>query len=179
MCEQWRAIRRGKTAPSSLEEALAEMAGSGKKIAIILDSLDQMQQVRESRTKLHWLPGEDVIPANVRIIVSCLPDDPVHNPGGGTYRYGCATRLEKLGVPIEHIGGVVGADAAVVVNGMLAAARRTLTPEQRAEMESALGSEPTVLLCRLAADRALRWTSWMTPAAGEFPRDVRRCPSTS
>eukprot|EP00966_Prymnesium_polylepis_P295221 6817761-Prymnesium_polylepis.1 len=131
-----------------------------------------MRQISESRSKLRWLPDEACIPSNVRIIVSCLPDDDVHNPDESSYRYGCATRLEKLGVPTVKVGAVVGAESDAVVSGMLAAAGRALTTEQRSELQAALGEAPTVLLCRLSVDRALRWQSSEVPEPGTFPQDV-------
>jgi len=167
--EQWVAagVGDGASVPSSpaeLPDALGDLlelmgqTGNGAMHLIVLDSLDQLDQVNESRSKLRWLPlSAETIPANVRILLSCLPDD-------GEYNYGCETRLTKLGVPMVRLGGLGEADAAGMIDGTLASARRTLTGEQRDAVRRALGVAPTALFCKLTLGRALRWPSWESSA---------------
>ena len=175
--EQWTAACVGGSVgvPSSAAEPPDELAdlleligrpGNGATHLILLDSLDQLDQINESRSKLRWLPlSAEAIPSNVRILLSCLPDE-------GKYNYGCATRLKQLRVPTVRIGGLGAADADSMIAGTLRSSRRTLTGEQWDALRRALGDEPTALFCKLTLGQALRWHSWEPPSALTLGSDV-------
>eukprot|EP00736_Rhodelphis_marinus_P002020 Rmarinus@m.10381 len=133
---------------------------------IFLDSLDQMAEIEESRSKLYWLEAyrwlrranhSDPLPSNVRIVMSCLAD------GVDGYSYGCATRLAELGVPLIQLDTLSSVDVATAARGVLGTLGRKLSKKQMAEVLRMHQESSTPLLLRLNLRVAARWRSWDEP----------------
>jgi hypothetical protein len=115
-------------------------------IIIFVDSLDQLRDENEARSKISFLDG--LKPHNgTRVIVSTLPDDLMYN-------YGCFTRLKAndvcmVTVPLITHTGEGTSESAVILQGLLMQKGRRLTPEQMAYAIKQSLEESTALYFRL------------------------------
>ena len=128
-------------------------------VILFIDSLDQLTDSYQARSKLSFLVGVQFHP-DTRIIVSALPDDkdPVTNRWG-KYVYLCDTRLAEFQVPRVVVAAFEVAEAKSVLSKMLSLYSRKLT---NAQMESVLASisyEPTALYLALAGNIVCHWTT--------------------
>eukprot|EP00736_Rhodelphis_marinus_P008356 Rmarinus@m.3959 len=155
-----------KEAVEAFHESMRQASLSPQTVVLFLDSLDQMRNIEESRTKFRWLePSKGtkngLLSPNIRVVVSCLPDD-------DTWTYGCETRVIQLGTPVVRVGGLTPADVEETVKGVLGAQGRRVTEKQLSALCSP-GEKPSALLCRLNLRKALRWSHTHDPS------DVCKC----
>eukprot|EP00736_Rhodelphis_marinus_P008238 Rmarinus@m.27171 len=187
LVHQWHLIKKGLGLPAfaqsksppqkcfSISEAydlfhamiqeIDDYAGSEKlkrlrNTVIFLDSLDQMREISESRSKLFWLPPKK--PKYVRIVLSSLPDTDdgtATSAAGPTYDYGCSRRMRHLGIPILFLPTLGQDDVTSMLDGALQREGRTLTPDQRAYFLQVHAKDASPLLFQLNLREVLRWSS--------------------
>jgi archaellum biogenesis ATPase FlaH len=111
-------------------------------VFLFIDSLDQLENRNEERSKLSFL--RDIRPHDKsRIIVSTLPDEYDDHGKRGKYFYQCERILkdEQVSVtevgPIDHIG--------ITIHGLLDSRRRGITSDQWNVVLNAANHEPTIL----------------------------------
>jgi hypothetical protein len=87
-----------KTAVSSFHSFIAQFP-----VFLFIDSLDQLENQNEERSKLSFL--RDIRPhEKSRIIVSSLPDEYDEDGRPGKYFYQCERTLKTAEVPILEVG---------------------------------------------------------------------------
>lgn len=158
-------------------------------VLLFLDSLDQLSNDYEGRSRLTFLEGIDPHPAS-RIIVSTLPDDvPTLDDGTRSsqqhqyrYFYQCDTRLQEWKVPRLVLTKLSSGDPSedpsssalasstdvtapaeyeVMIREILQKQyRRTCNPRQWEYLLRQVASEPTVLYLQLACRVVATWTSF-------------------
>ena len=117
-----------------------ELATAEKPVVLFLDALDQLSDTDNAR-QLNWLPAE--LPANVKIVVSSLPE-----------------LQDKLtGTQSEALPLLPRTEVSLILNTWLESINRTLTPEQ---FDVILGKEKSDLpiYLKLAFEQAKEWTSY-------------------
>src|SRR5690349_12896431 len=90
------------------------MLQSGNKITIIIDALNQLDTIHQSHL-LRWLPMK--LPANIKIILSCLPGD-------------CLDVLKNRSVPEISVGTLSEADRMEIVSSTLGQHKKKLEDNQ-------------------------------------------------
>jgi WD40 repeat protein len=141
-------------------EALA-LATAARPLRVFLDALDQLAD-SEQATALRWLPR--TLPPHAELTVSMLEAD---GPGGE------ALQAARSALPAESflaLGALSGGAAAAALDAWLAAARRTLTGEQRRRILDGFARCPLPLYLRLAFEEARRWRSF--DPVPELPDDI-------
>ena len=133
-----------------------------KPAIILLDSLDQLAPSNDAYS-MDWLPT--VLPQNIKIIVSTLPEE--HGildklkqllPDPGCY---CAVPLlpETTGQQIVH--------------KYLKQRKRTITDAQLSVLLKAFSSSPSPLYLKLLMDEAAKYPSFLTPDLSSIPGSIR------
>lgn len=143
-----------------LKEWHTQLEAQSDALIVILDALDQLSE-SEGGLQLRWLPLK--LPANVKLIVSCLSDRPNDDPAGEPYR----TLVSRL-PPSQFInlGELSEKDAnQLVFDCWLPQARRALNDEaglQKALVKQALNqkSRRQPLYLKLLLDQIVRWRSY-------------------
>jgi glycerol-3-phosphate O-acyltransferase len=111
-------------------------------VNLFIDSLDQLENRNEERSKLNFLRG--VQPHELsRIIVSTLPDEYEENEKPGKYFYHCEKILKDGEFPIVDVGIMDAVE--VVMKRLLESRQRTLTNDQWIVTLNAVSHEPTIL----------------------------------
>jgi len=134
-------------------------------VLLFIDSLDQLSDVNQARSKLSFLDGVQCHPES-RIIVSTLPDDKDKVTGQwGRYVYLCDARLKEFNVPRLIVNNFENNEeqARTIVTGLLHSQLRVLTTAQMNYVLAAAEAEPTVLYISLASIIASQWTSECLP----------------
>jgi WD40 repeat protein len=126
-------------------------------IYLLIDSLDQLENRNEERSKLSFLrdlkPHEQSI-----IIVSTLPDEYEENGKPGKYFYQCEKTLASGSVPILKVG--IMEEIEVTIKTMLKVRRKKLTNHQWMTTLQAVSHEPTILYINLAMEVISQWRSF-------------------
>ncbi|XP_048579889.1 NACHT domain- and WD repeat-containing protein 1 isoform X2 [Nematostella vectensis] len=133
-----------------------------KPLYILIDSLDQLTDEDGARRFLEWLPRH--VPPNVRLIVSTLPD-----VGG------CLLRLKTFGIPEDNfiqVRRMSPRDGKVILDKMLRAAGRTLTPQQKTVILEAFNRCSLPLYLQLLFSECKAWPSYKSMADIDLPPDV-------
>ncbi|EDO44796.1 predicted protein, partial [Nematostella vectensis] len=133
-----------------------------KPLCILIDSLDQLTDEDGARRFLEWLPRH--VPPNVRLIVSTLPD-----VGG------CLLRLKTFGIPEDNfiqVRRMSPCDGKVILDKMLHAAGRTLTPQQKTVILEAFNRCSLPLYLQLLFSECKAWPSYKSMADIDLPPDV-------
>ena len=168
LCEQLASVYDKPPPPSDEWKRLVEdfrkrllEAPAGRKLAIFIDSLDQLTDDYQARSDLSvWLPTS-ALPPHVHVVVSCIPDD----------EYKVFAELQRRDLPqecyqpVELLGA---AEVDLILDGWLRHDERALTDAQRAVILQAAGSEPTSLKLRALYDLSPQWRSFDVP--GEPPK---------
>jgi len=122
-------------------------------LVLFLDSLDQLSQ-QDGGLELGWIPQK--LPPHARLVLSTLPDTPA-------VVFGCETALHKRNIPDENFMRVQRLhveDGPEVLDAMLSARSRQLTPEQREVVLGAFNQCPLPLFMSLCVHMAARWHSF-------------------
>jgi hypothetical protein len=123
---------------------------------LFIDSLDQLENRYEERSKLTFL--RDLKPhEQSRIIVSTLPDEYEENGKPGKYFYQCERTLKNGSVPILDVGIMNQIEA--TINSLLAVRHKKLTNDQCVVTLKAVSHEPTILYINLAMEVISQWRS--------------------
>jgi hypothetical protein len=141
------------TKREELVEHLVTLMGQAtaeRPITVVLDALDQLTEA--DARKLKWLPEE--LPPHAKFIVSALPDLEV--PLSRTHH-----------LPLPPLSDEAGS---VILDAWLAAAGRTLQPEQRAAVLDGFMENGLPLYLKLAFEQARHWGPTESPA--ELPTDI-------
>jgi WD40 repeat protein len=126
-------------------------------VYLFIDSLDQLENRNEERSKLSFL--RDLRPHKLsRIVVSTLPDE--YYPSGKpfTYFYQCEHVLKAGKVPIIEVGTMHQIEC--VMTNILALRGRDLTNGQWTVTLNAVSQEPTILYINLAIEVISQWRSF-------------------
>jgi WD40 repeat protein len=127
-------------------------------VYLFLDSLDQLENRNEERSKLSFLREIEPHPLS-KIIVSSLPDEYEESNGKpGKYFYQCEKTLKWAGVSILQVNDMN--DWESTVTRLLGTRRRTLTPPQFTVLFDVIRQEPTVLYINLALEVICHWRSF-------------------
>ncbi|KAK3777081.1 hypothetical protein RRG08_008927 [Elysia crispata] len=135
-------------------------------VVLFLDSLDQLEPSHDAR-RLRWLPL--VLPANVKVIVSTLPEAQYE-----VFPVLMANFKDTPGCMLE-VPELKGSDITNILNQWLAAAGRKLTPKQRSLVLNAFQNCPLPLFLRLSFDEACKWKSFAKPELCILQPTVRDC----
>jgi WD40 repeat protein len=138
-----------KTTVKQFQRLLAEYP-----VSLFIDSLDQLENRNEERSKLTFL--RDIRPhEDSRIIVSTLPDDFDENGKPGKYFYQCETTLKAGTVTMVDVGIMdqVEETIRILLNGK----HRKLTKDQWIVALSATIHEPTILYINLVMEAITQW----------------------
>ena len=129
-------------------------------IIIFLDSLDQLSN-EDFGQNLKWLCLAQNIPAHASIVVSTIPGS-------------CLNAL-KAHLPQDQliqVPNMTSADGPLLLDQMLAAQGRKVTPDQRKILLDAFAKCPLPLFFRLAVDIAIKWHSYDEIAKDEIADDM-------
>ncbi|WAR09807.1 NWD1-like protein [Mya arenaria] len=126
-------------------------ATSDKPLVIILDSLDQLSN-EDFGQNLSWLSLSEVLPENVKMIVSSLPVRTLDILKTNLQNAECFLEVKPLAL---HEGPEV-------MKLMLGAKKRTVTEDQLKLIMTAFKKCPLPLFLRLVVDLALQWRSFDT-----------------
>jgi hypothetical protein len=166
--------------PSIYEDAVEHFQGLLKEYAVTLfiDSLDQLSDTYQARSKLSFLVGLQCH-LDGRIIVSALPDEKDESTGQwGKYVYLCDTRLKELKVPRVTVSTFKSnrQEAKEIILGQLDKIGRSISENQMRFVLDRVEEEPTVLYLTLAINVVQQWTSsWVADA---YEGDVTGSTST-
>jgi WD40 repeat protein len=126
-------------------------------IYLFIDSLDQLENRYEERSKLTFLC--DLKPhEQSKLFVSTLPDEYEENGKPGKYFYHCERTLKNDSVPFLDVGIVT--DAEETIQSMLTSRHRKLTNDQWIVTLQAVSHEPTILYMNLAMEVISQWRSF-------------------
>ena len=127
-------------------------------VLLFIDSLDQLSNSYEARSKLSFLVGVKCH-SKTHIIVSALPDEKDKNdPSKWKYIYLCDTRLSQMQV-FRIVVSNFEEESKSVVSRLLALNKRTITDSQMKSLLYSLSLEPTALYLSLAVSVARQWES--------------------
>jgi WD40 repeat protein len=126
-------------------------------ICLFIDSLDQLENRYEERSKLTFL--RDLKPRDQsRIVVSTLPDEYEENGKPGKYYYHCERTLKNDSVPMLDVGIVT--EAEVTLKSLLTSRQKKMTNDQWIVTLQAVSHEPTILYMNLAMEVISQWRSF-------------------
>jgi WD40 repeat protein/DNA replication protein DnaC len=126
-------------------------------VMLFIDSLDQLENRNEERSKLSFL--RDIRPhEKSRIIVSTLPDEYDEHGKPGKYFYQCERILKAEQVTVQEVG--VTCQIEFTVRSLLDARQRGITPDQWTVVLDAVSYEPTILYINLAVEVITKWRSF-------------------
>jgi WD40 repeat protein len=126
-------------------------------VFLFIDSLDQLENRNEERSKLSFLRGIQPHEKS-RIVVSSLPDEYEENGKPGKYFYQCERTLKTAGVPILKVG--IMDQVEVTIETLLSRRNITLTIDQWMVTLQAVSHEPTILYINLAMEVISQWRSF-------------------
>jgi tetratricopeptide (TPR) repeat protein len=126
-------------------------------IYLFIDSLDQLENRYEERSKLTFLrvlkPHEQS-----KIIVSTLPDEYEENGKPGEYFYYCERTLKNDSVPFLDVEIV--AEVEETIKSLLTSRQKRMTNDQWIVTLQAVSHEPTILYIKLAMEVISQWRSF-------------------
>ena len=151
-----------------LREALPrflDLAAATKQVVILIDAINQMDSADNAHA-MRWLP--DVLPANVRIIMSTMDGAEERVPALEALR---ARRQPPIEVPLRALNE---SDAIAIVDEFLKRYRKTFDSDQRAALLSKSGSgTPLYLLTALEELRTLGTYDEIKNRIEQLPSDTR------
>lgn len=133
----------------------SDVSPGARPVILILDALDQLKAT-DGAHRLQWLPRE--LGPHVRLIISVLQADSTDGEPGGDDPCAIAGRIWPDA--LVEVGGLDESLAPDLLNAWLAESRRTLQPDQRAELLDRFARCPLPLYLKLAAGEACCWRSW-------------------
>lgn len=127
---------------------------------IFIDSLDQLSDKDEARSKLKFLLTIPKLHKESRIIVSTLPDE-----GEKGYLYFCEQRLKAANIPTIYMQELLIVNQGVneqkiIFEEILKRRDRQISPDQWSVALSAFQAEPTILYINLAVEIIQKWKSF-------------------
>jgi WD40 repeat protein len=126
-------------------------------IYLFIDSLDQLENRYEERSKLTFL--RDLKPhEQSKIVVSTMPDEYDENGKPGKYYYQCERTLKNDSVAMLDVGIV--AEVEVTIKSLLTSRQKKLTNDQWMVTLQAVSHEPTILYMNLAMEVISQWRSF-------------------
>jgi WD40 repeat protein len=126
-------------------------------IYLFIDSLDQLENRNEERSKLTFL--RDLKPhEQSKVVVSTLPDEYEENRKPGKYFYQCERTLKNDSVPMLDVE-IVG-EVEVIIKSLLTSRQKKLTNDQWIVTLQAVSHEPTILYMNLAMEVISQWRSF-------------------
>jgi WD40 repeat protein len=141
-----------KTAVEIFQALIAEYP-----VNLFIDSLDQLENRYEERSKLTFL--RDLKPnEHSKIIVSTLPDEYNEDGNPGQYFYRCEKTLKSGNVHLVYIGNMDSIET--TMRELLLRRRRKLTKDQWIVTLSEVTHEPTILYINLALEVVSQWRSF-------------------
>jgi WD40 repeat protein/tetratricopeptide (TPR) repeat protein len=126
-------------------------------IYLLIDSLDQLENRYEERSKLTFLRNLKPLDQS-RIIVSTLPDEYDKKGKIGKYYYQCERTLRTGSVPIKEVKVIHAAYS--TMSSLLTSRQRKLTNTQWIVTLHAVSHEPTILYINLAMEVISQWRSF-------------------
>ena len=153
------------TIPDKIQELVAffhslleSVAARKRQLIIVLDSLDQLGPEYNGRM-LRWLPK--VIPANVRLVLSTLPDAKHECLPALLSRFGhTLTGSNPPGATYIQIHPLQPADCMDILCKALAAEGRGVSADQRTVLADAFAACSTPLFLKLCIEEARLWVSY-------------------
>jgi WD40 repeat protein len=126
-------------------------------VFLYIDSLDQLENQNQERSKLSFL--RDIRPhEQSRIIVSTLPDEYNEDGTPGKYFYQCERTLKDALVPVINVG--IMDEIEIIITSLLISRNRKLTSDQWMVTMQAVSHEPTILYINLAMEVISQWRSF-------------------
>jgi WD40 repeat protein len=126
-------------------------------VFLFIDSLDQLANHNEERSKLNFLSG--IRPHELsRIIVSTLPDEYDENGKAGNYFYQCEKVLRSDSVSVIDVGMIHQVES--TIRSLLSLRHRKLTNDQWIVTLNATSHEPSILYINLAMEVISHWRSY-------------------
>jgi WD40 repeat protein len=135
-------------------------------VILFIDSLDQLENQNEERSKLTFLRDIKAHEQS-RIIVSTLPDEYDEDGKPEKYFFQCERTLEADQVPIQVVG--LMEDIESTIKQLLLSRHRQLAPDQWTVVLKSVAHEPTILYINLAMEIVSQWRS--------FENDVKLTPT--
>ncbi|KAJ3105630.1 hypothetical protein HDU97_007837 [Phlyctochytrium planicorne] len=94
-----------------------------RRVVLMIDSLDQLSDANDARTRLGFLPKVMECDGNIVWVVSTIPDgrggaEGLSNGAEGAF-YGCSTRLEELGIAAIDVSSVGASEAKTILKRLL------------------------------------------------------------
>lgn len=129
-------------------------------VILFIDSLDQLSNENQCRSKISFFEELKSLHRNSRIVVSSLPDEP--EPG---YCYLCDTTLAKASVPrlvitSLNVDSHSTDEIKSMIKSLLLFKSRLLTQDQMTFVMSKVLVEPTALYIRLVVKVVENWSSF-------------------
>jgi hypothetical protein len=139
-------------------------------VYLFIDSLDQLSNRNEARSKLHFLLSVSLHEQS-KVVFSALPDEKNEGDGRFQYLYFCEQRLKQFNAPILTVEALVNGEEEIrsLVLELLRRRQRTFSSVQWEVVWSSVVQEPTILYVNLAVEMIHRWRS--------FDRNVTLAPT--
>ena len=131
-------------------------------VLLFIDSLDQLTDAYQARSKLSFLVGVKCH-KDTRIIVSALPDErDKDNPNKWKYVYLCDTRLNEHKVPRVTVPlfDSSSSEAESLINDLLSLSKRRITRIQMKSLLESASVESTALYFSLSVGVVRHWESY-------------------
>ena len=146
-------------------------------VLLFIDSLDQLTDAYQARSKLSFLVGI-TYHKDTRIIVSALPDErDKENPNKWKYVYLCDTRLNEYKVPRVTVPFFDASSTEVesLVQGLLSFNNRKITDTQMKSLLESASVESTALYFNLSVGVAQQWEScYVIENQSEYTQDTNQ-----
>jgi GTPase SAR1 family protein len=126
-------------------------------VHLFIDSLDQLENRNEERSKLSFLRGIQHGKKS-RIVVSTLPDELNDDGKPGKYFYHCEQTLKAENVSCLDTGNMDAVET--TIKELLTCRQRQLTNDQWIVTLTAVSHEPTILYINLAMEVVAQWRSF-------------------
>jgi WD40 repeat protein/DNA replication protein DnaC len=124
---------------------------------LFIDSLDQLENRNEERSKLSFL--RDIRPQKrSKIIVSTLPDEYDQHGKPGKYYYQCEKTLNAAQATVMEVGLIDQIE--FTIRSLLDSRHRGITQDQWTVVLNAANHEPTILYINLAVEVISNWRSF-------------------
>jgi hypothetical protein len=126
-------------------------------VNLFIDSLDQLENRYEERSKLTFLRGLKPHKQS-KVVVSTLPDEYEEDGKPGKYFYRCEKTLKSGNVHLLEVGNMDSIEK--TIKELLIQRQRKLTNDQWIVTLSEVAHEPTILYINLAMEVVSQWRSY-------------------
>jgi GTPase SAR1 family protein len=141
-----------KTAFETFQNLMSEYP-----VNLFIDSLDQLENRYEERSKLTFLRG--IKPhEQSKVVVSTVPDEYEEDGKPGKYFYSCDKTLKSANVQLLDIGNMDSIET--TIKELLVRRQRELTNDQWIVTLNEVAHEPTILYINLAMEVVSQWRSF-------------------